>query len=127
MWAIAQDSIIQSNMLLIMPVTGGEIRELARVPRPPELAERAPEIVTVRWTPDGKWLLYNVQWPAEPAREPELWRVAAEGGAPKRLDVSLDMQRASLHPDGSRVAFWTQEERTEIWLMEGFPWQDSGR
>ena len=126
-WAIAQDTILQSNRLLIMPVTGGAIRELTRLPRPPELGDQPPEIVTVKWTPDGKSLLYDVRWPAEPAREPELWQVGVEGGTPERLDVSVELNRLRLHPDGKRVAFWTQEARTEIWLMEGFSWQDSGR
>ena len=122
-WAIAQDSIQQSNRLLIMPVTGGSFRELTRLPRPPELGDQAPEIVTMQWAPDGKGLLYDVRWPTDTDQEPELWQVLAEGRAPERLDGSLQLDRLRFHPDGRRITFWTQEERREVWLMEGFPWE----
>ena len=66
-------------------------------------------------------------WPEDADWEYELWQVPAEGGAPARLDLPLDLGRFRFHPDGRSVALWTEEFRNEIWLMEGFPWQDLGR
>ena len=86
-------------------------------------------ILAIRWASDSQRLLYRVGvWPREdPDFEYELWQVPAEGGAPARLDLPLDLGRFRFHPDGRSVALWTEEFRNEIWLMEGFPWQDSGR
>lgn len=126
-WAISTDTLAVSNSLLIMPVTGGAIRELTRLPRPSEVGDPESEILAIRWAPDSQRLLYQVGRRGDADREHELWQVPAEGGAPARLDLPLDLGRSRLHPDGRSVMFWTQELRNEIWLMEGFSWQDSGR
>jgi hypothetical protein len=127
------DTIELSNRLMIMPVKGGEIRELTQLPRPSGVGDRRSEIGALQWTPNGQGLLYRVEWWEEPDWRREFFHVSLEGGAPQRLDLDrpTEMMRMRggfrFHPDGKRVAFWTQERRAEIWLMEGFPWQDSGR
>ncbi|MHC4989941.1 MAG: hypothetical protein ACYTGC_03080 [Planctomycetota bacterium] len=118
--AIADDPArLISNVLLVMPVGGGEVREVARV------AADA-EITVVRWTPDGTRLLYAVQDPQSGLDDAELWQVSVRGGTPTRLDVPLGARGLAdmrFHPDGRRIAFSTVEARDEIWVMEGFPWQ----
>jgi Tol biopolymer transport system component len=115
-----------------MPIVGGEIRDLTRLTQPSEVGVGPREIVSMKWTPDGKTLLYQVEWPDRDG-EPELWQVRVEGGAPARLDLPLLVQnrmvpsRLSFHPDGRTIAFWTERGRSEVWLMEGFPWQDAKR
>ena len=121
-WAIRTDL---SHSLLIMPVTGGAIRELTRLRAEDDLG--APRIRNLRWASDGQKLLYVEVTPADADPEYELWQVPAEGGAPARLDVPLNLGRFRFHPNGRSIVFWTQEQRNEIGLMEGFPWQDSGR
>lgn len=122
-WSVTSDTIASSNKLLIMPVTGGAFRELTKLSHRSEGGDQVSDVVAMQWTPDGKRLLYNVGWP-DAAQDQELWQVLAEGGAPERLDLPLDLGRLRFHPDGRHVTFWTQERRDEIWLMEGFPWQN---
>lgn len=111
-----------------------DIDELARV-------EADQEIFLVRWTPDGKKLLFAVSDMDEEQVRGEhvvhgLWQVSVDGGPSKRLSVSGEptgvcrdrcFADMSFSPDGSHIAFSSVETRAEIWMMEGFPWQDASR
>lgn len=51
----------------------------------------------------------------------QFWRIPAEGGEPTPLDVTIDdLWGLRLHPDGRRIAFGTQENKSEVWVMENF-------
>jgi Tol biopolymer transport system component len=112
---------LTSNVLWTLPVAGVAKREIARVP--PEQ-----EILSVRWMPDGQTLLYLT---GESEQGPtQAWRVELAGGAPERVDLALDpvqLTELSFHPDGQHVAFTRLTALSELWLMEGFPWQGSAR
>ena len=98
-----------------MPVEGGEAVEVFRV------AQKS-EITVTRWAPDGAALLLYVETEDE---DGGIWRVPLDGGRPIRTDLSLTWWQLALldfHPDGSRIAFGTTEDWTEIWAMDGFPW-----
>ena len=108
-------STSNSNILVVMPATGGETRELFRVPA-------AEEIISVVWTPDGRQLLFGrVSGPLyEPAG---LWRIPTQGGEPQEL--ALDMTAKQLtslrfHPDGKQIAFTAGERKQDVWVMENF-------
>jgi len=124
-WASGSDGDQGSMNLLVMPVKGGEIRELAGFRSPSGVGDDWPRVGQVRWTPDGQTLLYQVRY--RDRGYGELWQVPAAGGAPARLALPLELGRLTIRPDGRSVAFWTQRGRNEVWLMERFPWQDSGR
>jgi Tol biopolymer transport system component len=118
--ALPRDTAIgTSNVLQIMSVTGGPLKEIARAPT----AEQ--EIMTVRWLPDGKGLLY-VTARAEHERG-TMWHVALDGSAPRRLNIPLDWrQLAELDfapGDGGRVSITMANSANELWLMDGFTWQ----
>ncbi|MFB3112692.1 MAG: protein kinase, partial [Gemmatimonadales bacterium] len=90
-----------SNVLLVMPATGGQAKELFRVPA-------KEEITAVVWTADGRQLLFcKVSGPRN--MEEELWRIPADGGKPQPLALDLTAKQLALlrfHPDdGTRVAF----------------------
>ncbi len=104
-----------SNVLLVMPATGGRTRELFRVPA-------KEEITAVVWTPDGRELLFcKVSGPLN--MEEELWRIPADGGKPRALALDLTSKQLALlrfHPDGTRIAFTAGDYEEEIWVMENF-------
>ncbi len=104
-----------SNVLLVMPATGGQTRELFRVPA-------KEEITAVVWTADGRELLFcKVSGPRN--LQEELGRIPADGGRPRALALDLTgKQLTSLrfHPDGTRIAFTAGERKEEVWVMENF-------
>lgn len=94
------------DLLHIAPLAGGAARVLASVPKN--------QISGVEWDRDSLSLF--VSTPTKPV--PGLWRVAVEGGNPKRLEASIDRQGGiRLAPDGRRIAFSRVSERTEIWTL----------
>jgi len=106
-----------SNVLQVMPVAGGPLKEIARV-----AADQ--EISVVRWHPDGRSLLFAV-FRAEHERG-ELWQVGLDGSPARRIDLGLDWRQLAeldFDADGRRVAITTRSTLRELWLMEGFPWQ----
>jgi hypothetical protein len=113
-----------SDVLYVLPLDGGEARELVRLDNR-DGGER--EIVAVRWTPDGKRLLYAVDPAIETDKEHEIWTVGVDGGPPRQLDLPLDadrLQALRFHPDGHRIAFTVTQSFDELWLAEGLPWQE---
>jgi len=118
-FASAEDSTrtdsLNSRVMRIMPIEGGEAVEVFRV------AQKS-EIIVTRWAPDGAALLLYVETEDE---DGEIWRVPLDGGRPIRTDLSLTERQLALldfHPDGSHIAFGTTEDWTEIWAMDGFHW-----
>jgi Tol biopolymer transport system component len=112
-----------TQILLIMPAAGGETRELLRVGGEKEV----PFWGSLWWTPDGRYIsfLKGVQGEAQipyEDRKWQLWRVAAEGGEPQRLGLTIGRQMGGLkpHPDGRRLATTDLKVNLEIWVMENF-------
>jgi Tol biopolymer transport system component len=103
-------------VLRVMPATGGPLREL--------ITNRV-EGTSYRvcsWTPDGRYVIFatNPKGSA-PIENVQMWRVAAEGGEPQRLDVGVDSPYyLRVHPDGRHVAVGTWSVATEIYVMEHF-------
>ena len=102
----------------IMPATGGNARVLVRID-----AEEADYYVGASWTPDGRYVVFTKgqKGGTRATRTVQVWRVAAEGGEPQRLGLTVDeLWWLRAHPDGRHVAFGTSQARTEVWLMEHF-------
>jgi Tol biopolymer transport system component len=106
----------QSLVLRVMPATGGEARELVRIG-----AKEANYRVWPSWTPDGRYVLFVKGLYGRATRNVQVWRVAAEGGEPQRLGLTVDdLWWLRLHPDGRRVAIGTWTGNIEVWVMENF-------
>lgn len=106
-----------SDVLYVSPITGGPMKELARV-------RTDQEVVTIRWLPDASGLLYAAA--AEAGEAGDLWYAALDGTAPRRLDLPItarELAELEFHPDGRRVTLTRARAVQELWLMEGFPWQ----
>ena len=107
-----------SEVLLIMPAAGGEARELVRV----EVEKEVPFWGSPSWTPDGRYVSFmkgvkgkDMLW--------QLWRVAAEGGEPQKLGLTVVgrlLAGPRLHPDGRRLAISSFKPNLEVWVMENF-------
>jgi Tol biopolymer transport system component len=104
--------------LMLVPATGGELRELGRFRHsemmgPDELA----------WTPDGR----NVLMVRRTGKDGilELWRIPIAGGEPQRTGLSAEgMDLVAPHPDGRRIAFDSGNrsvESRELWVLENIP------
>jgi Tol biopolymer transport system component len=113
----------KSQVLLVMPAAGGEARELLRVDGEKEV----PFWGSPWWTPDGRYVAFLKGVEGESPREwglrhGQLWRVAADGGEPQRLGLTVDRQIGGLrpHPDGRRLATTDFKVSLEVWVMENF-------
>ncbi|MDP2999696.1 MAG: hypothetical protein Q8N47_19570 [Bryobacterales bacterium] len=105
-----------ATVLSVMPAAGGEARELVtnRV--------EGTSYRVCSWTPDGRYVMFATNPKGStPIENVRMWRVAAEGGEPQRLDVGVDSPYyLRVHPDGRHVAVGTWSVATEIFVMENF-------
>jgi Tol biopolymer transport system component len=98
----------QGGRLLIMPSRGGDAREIVKFGEPCQVTD-------VAWTSDGQSLLFFQR--DEKGRA--VMRVPRKGGKAERLwETQERMLGLSPSPDGRRVAYFTQENEAEIWVME---------
>jgi Tol biopolymer transport system component len=104
--------------LMLVPATGGELRELYRFRLQSE-PERYGEL---SWTRDGRNVLF-VRGTGKNGM-PELWRIPIAGGEPQRTGLSMEgMRIVAAHPDGRRIAFDSSKFSTapgEVWVLENF-------
>jgi Tol biopolymer transport system component len=114
----------KSQVLLIMPASGGEARELVKV----DGGKEVPFWGNATWTPDSRYIVFlkgvkgeeqiaykDTQW--------QLWRVAAEGGEPQPLGLKITGQLVGplqMHPDGRHVIIGDIKVNLEVWVMENF-------
>jgi hypothetical protein len=111
--------------LLVLPVDGGEAKEILRLPDGEEAG--------LAWTSDSRHLLYirqtilsQMQNPRSTERRP-VWRIPAAGGESLRTELSFqpdEMLSLRLHPDGRRLVYMTGRREgipsREIWVLENF-------
>ncbi len=128
------DESTNSRTYLLVPVAGGEPRELMRMSSevPAEDLLNGNKGVWLRnacWAPDSRSVLAFkgrggvLQEPS--SAEVELWQIPIDGSAPRRIDgLSPTDGGISVHPDGRRVAFTANEKAPrrngEIWALEHF-------
>jgi Tol biopolymer transport system component len=115
------DPATKTVSLLLVPVAGGEPRELLRVHEPGKLA------AVNQWTPDSGSVIVR----KHTGSSDELWLFSTTGGEPRKLDIDpaiwteaeageFGSQGFSLSPDGNRIAFQTGRRGSEIWALENF-------
>jgi Tol biopolymer transport system component len=107
------DPATKESIVKIVPVAGGEPREVFRTKSSGSAA--GPPLLWLSWTADGRHVLVSDSGD-------DLFLVPVDGGKP--LTFTLGMKGVlspRLHPDGRQVAFFTESEaRTEVWVMENF-------
>jgi Tol biopolymer transport system component len=102
----------QGSVLKMVPVEGGETRELRRG-----------EGVINFWTltPDGQHILYMRPRTGANPHIFELWILATKGGEPRKTEFSTSIRTSGvmLHPDGKRIAFFNiARGLNECWVLE---------
>ena len=116
------DDRSKSCALMLVPVTGGQPKELLRVKDPQRIDTRG----FVSWTPDGQSVIVPLHLDASPSSSVnrELLLVPIDGRAPRKLALdtrNLARGGVRVHPDGRQVAFATGGGRTsEVWVLENF-------
>lgn len=115
------DSETGAASVKVMPVAGGEPRELVQLPRP-ELTSYAQPLVELAWMQDSRHVIYATSSASQPKLD--FWRISAEGGEPDHLGLEMEGLRPyglSVHPDGRRIAFTAgRPRRNEVWVLENF-------
>lgn len=109
------------SSLLLVPVAGGQPRELFRVTIPEGFMPGP-----FQWTPDSSAVMAI----KNTGSRRELWLVPVTGGQPRKLDIDPDIWMAgagggretgfSLSPDGRYVALKLGKEAYEVWALENF-------
>jgi len=109
--ATVDDLSRRISTLLLIPINGGQPREVAQLSAPQ--ADTALE-----WTPDGRALL--VKKATNDAKE-ELWVVPIDGSPHVKIKLSGPFGNDfAIHPDGRRLAYLAGEGKGEVWVLENF-------
>ena len=67
------------------------------------------------WTPDSRHLLIH----AKDGRLTRLWAVPSEGGAPRKLNLAMEiLSQPAISPDGRRVGFTGGQTKSEVWMIQ---------
>jgi Tol biopolymer transport system component len=125
--AVRQEAAGTASLLLV-PVGGGESRELLRLMQPETFGRRV-------WTPDGAAVIVekNVGERSDGTYLPlrrELWLVGLAGGPARKLDIDTSLWTSgamvpaddgfTLSPDGRRIAFQMGTSIDEVWALDNF-------
>ena len=107
------------GVLMVLPVEGGEPREVAKITGAGEYCWN------MAWAPDSREIIYGKDLLAPGSREltrsSELWKVSVDEGEPQRFwKMGGSLKFLSVHPDGQRLAFTSSTWQAEIWVMENF-------
>ncbi len=91
--------------IYVMPVTGG-------IPR--RVTNHGMTEGLVDWTPDGRSILFSSPMESGNVRFMQFYRAPADGGLPEKLSVPYG-EKASLSPDGGRIAYTPLSMSTHTW------------
>jgi Tol biopolymer transport system component len=105
-----------SSSIRIMPVAGGESREVfSSSPWADGSRYNA-----VSWTPDQKSLFVTA--PKGGGGDNALWRVPVSGGPAESMGLSMPkLSAVGIHPDGKNLFFFSNDAGpTEVWALDNF-------
>lgn len=111
----SQDDSTKSSTLILIPVFGGEPREVFRVALPDR--QEYPS-----WAPDSSFIIVRKRLSAGNGGF-EYWQIPISGAEPRKLNLNLNLGNngwMSLHPDGHQVAYSSGTNRYEVWVLENF-------
>jgi Tol biopolymer transport system component len=114
------DSASQTSSVWIVPVAGGEPRELARIPA----AASINGWYQLSWAPDSRAVLTA----RRSGTTPELWLIETDTANARKLDIDVSgwtlgigpFSGFALSPDGQSIAFMMGRSQNEVWALENF-------
>jgi Tol biopolymer transport system component len=117
------DPASRTLSLLLVPVAGGEPRELVRVPAAAAVTNAWG---TLAWTPDSRALLTA----RRAGSAVELWLIETDAGRARKLDIDVSGWALAegagigggfaLSPDGQSITFSMGKSSAEVWALENF-------
>jgi Tol biopolymer transport system component len=108
----------RSSVLKVLPVAGGDARELVRVKEPEAIVGDS-----LSWSPDSRYIVFDKGRSSSQERKAQLFAISSRGGEPHALGLAMDSVRSlSFDPSGHHVAFAAAEgkAKAEVWVMENF-------
>jgi Tol biopolymer transport system component len=96
---------IGTSAVMLVPVAGGEPRELFRG-----------VVLSPQWTPDAKSILVSKSINETVT---ELWFVPIDGSAPRKFEFTVSGP-FRLSPDGRQIAYGVGDDKAEVWVVENF-------
>jgi Tol biopolymer transport system component len=117
-----RDGDPRNARIMVMPVAGGEPRELAAaVITSPTFTFSPSNARAVTFTPDGGAVLF-VSLSGDDDPTMHVYRVGLDGGEPEPIGLAMEgLGRIRFHPDGRRIVFTAGlPSQEEIWVLEGF-------
>ena len=109
---IKLDRPTKSTRLMVVPVEGGEPKELVKSESPESMGG----FNNLEWTPDGRSIIFR----KDNGKQNELWQVLIADGKSRKLPIDLPVRQLRLHPDGRQMTFLSGDATREIWVMENF-------
>jgi len=114
----SNDESTKSLTLVLIPVSGGEPRELLRLSQPERLFGPA------SWTPDGNSIIVE-KVRNDSLTDREFLLVPVDGGQPRKIDVGPTIGLGpvqTVHPDGKQIAYVVGDStvKQEVWVLENF-------
>ena len=107
----------EKRVLRIMPVTGGEVREIN------SFEQDGRDVISLAWSADGRYIFFSKKRPDQEGMW-DLYRVSAEGGKAQKTGLTMNrFLHFSVHPDGRHIAFSSggvHARFAEVWVMENF-------
>ncbi len=108
---------LQDYNIRTISTSGGKAGELYTMKK----AKEDSQVVGLSWTPDGTGVVLGKRY-YDSKKGSEIWRISAEGGELRKLQLPIEVNHMSLHPDGRRIAFTGGDlgGDSEIWVLENF-------
>ena len=104
----------QSSVVLLVPVAGGEPRELMRVKHPQFIQG------VQGWSPNGREVIVTVMT-AEDVEVKDTRLVSIEDGASRPLEApGFRFGGIQVSPDGRQMAYLAGRNAAEVWVLENF-------
>lgn len=100
------------TQLMVLPTTGGELREVYRAPEGEHLR------TWVAWTPQGELIFGTHSHEVVGDPMTELWRIRLDGQERRWLGSLRNPYHISVHPDGTWIAARLSQEAEELWAIE---------
>jgi len=122
----SKDPSTEDFLIMMVPAAGGTPTEVFRHG---DVRSAAGNHGTIAWAPDGRSLLFYLQYGTpDGGTRGGIWQAFLDGAEPRIIvdelrheDGTVDVPQAlRLSPDGRRLAFWRGRERSEYWMLKGF-------